>query len=79
MALEPEAYALLKLAKRPDETFSDAVKRLARPRKPLSEFAGIWADAPSADLKAVLGLRAESKRKAKERIRRLTGRSGART
>jgi len=44
VALDAEAYELLKRQKRVDETFSDAVKRLARPRKPLSSFAGIWAD-----------------------------------
>ena len=35
MALDPEAYELLKRQKRTDESFSNAVKRLARPRVPL--------------------------------------------
>ncbi len=44
VALDVEAYELLRRQKRSDETFSDAVKRLARPRPPLSSFAGIWGD-----------------------------------
>jgi predicted CopG family antitoxin len=44
VALDAEAYELLKRQKRSDETFSDAVKRLARPRVPLTAFAGAWAD-----------------------------------
>ena len=44
VALDQEAYDLLRRSKRADESFSEAVKRLARPRRPLSDFAGIWAD-----------------------------------
>ena len=44
VALNVEAYELLKRQKRENESFSDAVKRLARPRRPLSDFAGMWSD-----------------------------------
>ena len=40
VALDEEAYDLLRRAKLKDETFSDAVKRLARPRRPLSDLPG---------------------------------------
>ena len=76
VALDEEAYDLLKRAKLKDETFSDAVKRLARPRRPLSEFAGRWSDLKSADRAALMGVYRES-RKADERrseqIRRAWG------
>ncbi|MFZ0891451.1 MAG: antitoxin VapB family protein [Thermoplasmata archaeon] len=44
VALDTEAYELLKRQKRAEESFSDAVKRLARPRRPISYFAGVWSD-----------------------------------
>lgn len=44
VALDEEAYDLLKRTKRPGESFSDAVKRLARPNRSLLEFAGAWSD-----------------------------------
>jgi predicted CopG family antitoxin len=42
IALDHEAYALLAKSKRPGETFSDVVKRTVRPRRPLTDFAGVW-------------------------------------
>ena len=44
VALDTEAYELLKRQKRSDESFSDAVKRLARPRRPVASFGGMWSD-----------------------------------
>ncbi len=44
VALDDEAYRLLKAQKRGQESFSEAVKRLARPRKSITAFAGIWSD-----------------------------------
>ncbi|MGA7924302.1 MAG: antitoxin VapB family protein, partial [Thermoplasmata archaeon] len=44
VALETEAYELLKHQKRADESFSDAVKRLARPRRPIASFGAMWSD-----------------------------------
>jgi predicted CopG family antitoxin len=53
VALDEEAYALLKRQKKVDESFSDAVKRLARPRKPISSFAGMWSDMSDSERKAL--------------------------
>ena len=44
VALDLEAYDLLKRKKRGTESFSDAVKRLARPRRPIISFGGMWSD-----------------------------------
>ena len=53
VALDPEAYDLLKRQKRAYESFSDAVKRLARPRRPLTSFAGMWGDLTVKERKAL--------------------------
>ncbi|MGI0148274.1 MAG: antitoxin VapB family protein [Thermoplasmata archaeon] len=42
IALDREAYDLLRRQKRKGESFSDAVKRIARDGRPLSDFAGAW-------------------------------------
>jgi predicted CopG family antitoxin len=52
VGLDRDAYELLRRAKKKGESFSDVVKRLAAPRRPLSEFAGLWKDAPKKDLEA---------------------------
>jgi len=44
VALDDEAYGLLKAQKRAQESFSDTVKRLARPRQSITAFAGMWSD-----------------------------------
>jgi predicted CopG family antitoxin len=44
VALDDEAYGLLRAQKRAQESFSETVKRLARPRRPVSAFAGMWSD-----------------------------------
>jgi hypothetical protein len=44
VALDGEACELPSRRKKPDERFSDTVKRLARPRRPFSEFGGMWSD-----------------------------------
>jgi predicted CopG family antitoxin len=44
VALDTEAYELLRRQKREEESFSDAVKRLARPRRPITSFGGMWKD-----------------------------------
>lgn len=53
VALDEEAYDLLKRQKKGDESFSDAVKRLARPRRPISSFAGMWSDMSDAERKSI--------------------------
>ncbi len=54
IALDLEAYELLRRRKRKGESFSDAVKRVARAARPLSEFAGAWRKHLSdADIEAI--------------------------
>jgi predicted CopG family antitoxin len=71
VALDEEAYAALKRAKRPDESFSDVVKRVAVPRRPLSDFVGIWKDMPAADFETFEKWRVESRKADLERQRKL--------
>jgi predicted CopG family antitoxin len=74
VALDEEAYELLKHTKRPSESFSEAVKRLARPRRSISEFAGMWADLSKGDAKKLresyASLRRADQRR-DEKIRRM--------
>jgi len=73
VALDSEAYALLKRQKKADESFSDAVKRLARPRRPLSSFAGMWKDMSPKErreLDRVYSSLHDADRRHAERIRR---------
>lgn len=49
IALDQEAYRLLKSKKGPEETFSDVVKRLARPYRGIADLAGSLADLPAKD------------------------------
>ena len=53
VVLDREAYELLCAQKDKDESFSDVVKRLARKRRPLSDFIGIWGKVPREDLKKI--------------------------
>lgn len=51
VALDGEAYAALKSLKRGQESFSDVVKRIAKPRGSILEFAGAWKNLPDRDWK----------------------------
>jgi predicted CopG family antitoxin len=76
VALDSEAYELLKRQKREGESFSDAVKRIARPRKPISAFAGMWGDLTARERKELAGtyeLLHEADRRRSEKIRRMWG------
>lgn len=53
IALDREAYDLLRQRKGKGESFSDAVKRLARRRRPLSSFAGIWTGMTKEERKRI--------------------------
>jgi predicted CopG family antitoxin len=71
VALDEAAYSALKRAKKPDESFSDVVKRMATPRRPLSDFVGIWKDMPAADFEAFDRWRTQSRSADIERQRKL--------
>jgi predicted CopG family antitoxin len=49
-----EAYEALRRLKRPGESFSDVILRLARGQPELSELAGAWGDVPEERAEEVL-------------------------
>ncbi|OGS51411.1 MAG: hypothetical protein A3K65_00155 [Euryarchaeota archaeon RBG_16_68_12] len=53
IALDREAYELLKKRKGPRESFSDVVKRLAGKRRKLSDFAGVWRTLSREDVRRI--------------------------
>ena len=53
VALDREAYNLLRRQKRPGESFSQVVKRLADNRRPLASFAGAWRDLPEKTFRSI--------------------------
>src|SRR3989304_9926006 len=70
VTLDEEAYAALRRAKRPNESFSDVVERFATPRRPLSDSVGIWKDMAPADFEGFERWRAESRSSDVERQRK---------
>ena len=53
IALDREAYELLKKQKASGESFSDVVKRIAGNRRPLSAYAGIWKGMSRSELRRI--------------------------
>ena len=53
IAVDREAYELLRNQKRPGESFSQVVKRLARNRRPLASFVGAWKDLPEKTVREI--------------------------
>ncbi len=49
-----EAYEALLRLKRPGESFSDAILRLARSVPDLSELEGVWSDVPEEKIEEIL-------------------------
>ena len=77
IALDREAYELLRRRKRKEESFSDAVKRIAREARPLSGFAGVWRKHLSdADLDAIEEAIRRGREGDRERTRKLLARQG---
>ncbi len=50
ISLSEGAYRILSAVKRPGESFSDVVERTLN-KKPLSSFAGAWADLETDEIK----------------------------
>lgn len=73
IALDREAYDLLRGQKRPGESFSQVVKRLAGSRRPLSSFVGAWEDMPDKTLREIRAERRRMRELDEERFRRLVG------
>jgi predicted CopG family antitoxin len=78
VGLDRDAYELLRRAKRKGESFSDVVKRLAHQRRPLSEFVGLWKEAPKKQLAAFEEWRRTSRALDVEKQDRLIKRMGQR-
>ncbi len=74
VGLDREAYEALRRQKQPGESFSDVVKRLARKRRPLSDFAGRLKAVPAREWRAfeaaVKGVREEGLRQADRPFKR---------
>ncbi len=71
IALDEKSYNSLSSLKKRDESFSDLVKRLTKPNKPLASFAGAWKDMPSkmkADIKSLVE---ESRNRDRQRLEQL--------
>ncbi len=71
IALDREAYALLRDAKRVGESFSQTVKRLARSRTPLSHFAGSWSDLTEKEVQTIRDSVTAGRRVGREKSKRM--------
>jgi len=71
IALDREAYDLLKAQKRKGESFSVVVKRLLRPHRSLLDLAGAWKDAPPDKLAAFEKARRDMREMDRKRMDRL--------
>lgn len=77
IALDREAYELLRRRKREGESFSDAIKRIAREGRPLSSFAGVWRKHLSdAEIEAIEDAIARGRKAERGRARKLLARQG---
>lgn len=77
IALDREAYDLLRKGKRKDESFSDTVKRIAREARPVSAFAGAWRKHLSdSDLETIEKTLRRGRAADRERTRKLLVRQG---
>src|SRR4030067_305470 len=53
IAVADDVYEMLSKEKRDGESFSDVIRRLARRRRSILEFAGAWADIPDEEVREV--------------------------
>lgn len=74
VALDEEAYAMLRRQRRSGETFSEAVKRLSGRRRSILDYAGIWKEIPKGDMERISGFLSEGRRRDRGRMERLFGR-----
>lgn len=76
IAVDREAYEILRTQKRRGESFSDVIKRVAAKRRPLTDFAGLWKTLPKDELKKVEDAIARMRELDRERLERLLKRVG---
>lgn len=76
IALDREAYEVLRDEKRKGESFSEVVKRLAGKRRPLTDFVGLWKDVPKEDLRSIEDAIRRGRERDRDRLRRLMKRLG---
>lgn len=53
IAITEDAYELLVRNKRPEESFSEVIRAHFKKEKKLTDYAGIWADIPENEWKAI--------------------------
>ncbi|MCI4350166.1 MAG: antitoxin VapB family protein [Thermoplasmata archaeon] len=68
VALDHEAYEMLRRHRRAGETFSAAVKRLTGGRQSILEYAGIWKEMPEKDLVRIRSFLEAGRRRDRERM-----------
>ena len=71
VALDHDAYEVLRRQRRAGETFSDAVKRLSGGRRSILDYAGIWKDVPEKDLERIRAYLRKGRRRDLGRMERL--------
>ncbi len=68
-----DVYDILVAMKTPDESFSDEIRRLAKSKGSIMDFAGAWADISEADAERMKARIAE-RRHGRGRLEELRGR-----
>ncbi|MCI4337351.1 MAG: hypothetical protein L3K17_09255 [Thermoplasmata archaeon] len=71
IASDREAYDFRRSQKRPGESFSQVVKRLAHTRRPLASFLGAWRDLPERTIREIQANRKRQRDLDEQRLERL--------
>lgn len=71
VALDQQAYDLLRRSKRPGETFGDVVRRTLRPATKMLDLAGALSDVSAAEWHLVAQERQSQRRRDAERRTRI--------
>ena len=73
ISITDDAYEELKALKLPDESFSDAVKRLSQAKGSLKDCVGSWKDLKKEERKIIERAMAEGRQTAQKILRKLHG------
>ena len=63
-----DAYELLKSAKRPDESFSDTIRRTYGKRKRMEDFFGAWGEELGGEVERAMAKARKGRNRKVERI-----------